>query len=244
MDGRTLEFDAREGRFHNKIEVSVVAADPSAKVRDTDRQELNLTLKPETRDRVRSGGVRVLSRLDVPPGRYQIRVGVHETVGGRVSTVPYDLEVPDYSKSEFTLSGLALTSTGAASLLTPTPDAQLKEIFPVPPVASRAFTRDERLGVFVELYDAIRPAHTVDLTTTITSLDADDQRPRFSSQDSRTMEAGTTARTHGFKSEIALRDLAPGRYLLRVEATSRFDERTVSREVPFEVRDAAAPITH
>ena len=157
-------------------------------------------------------------------------------MGGAISTVPYDLEVPDYSKTPFTLSGLTLTSSAAGALMTPQPDPQLKEIFPVPPVATRTFDRDEMLGVFVELYDNSTPgAHTVDFTTTVT--DINELRTRFSAQESRTIDAGASVRTHGFRTNVPLGDLVPGKYLLRVEATSRFDERTVKRDVLFEIRD-------
>jgi VWFA-related protein len=243
VDGHAIPFEARDDRFTNKVEFSIIAADHTGKVRDSDRQELNLRLKQETRERVASAGVRVLSRLDLPAGRYQIRVGVHESVGGAIATVPYDLEVPDYSKTPFTLSGLTLTSSAAGSLMTPAPDAKVKGVFPVPPVATRTFARDEMLGVFVELYDSVTQAsHAVDFTTTVTSLE--DLTPRFSSQDTRRIDGAPGVRAHEFRADVPLRDLAPGRYLLRVEATSRLDERTVVRQVPFEVRDRPTSMTY
>jgi VWFA-related protein len=243
VDGQAVPFDLRDDRFTNTMEFSIVAADHTGKVQDSDRQELNLKLKQDTRDRVASAGVRVLSRLDLPAGRYQIRVGVHESVGGAVATVPYDIEVPDYSKAAFTLSGLTVTSSAAGALMTPAPEARIKQVFPVPPAATRTFGRDERLGVFVELYDNATPAaHAVDFTTTVTSLD--DLGPRFSAQDTRTIEAGAGVRTQEYRADVPLRDLAPGRYILRVEATSRVDERTVARQVLFEVRDTPRSMTY
>jgi hypothetical protein len=242
VDGRTLEFMEQEGRFTNRVEFSIVAGDHQGRVRDSDRQELNLKLKPETLERVKHGGLRVLSRLEVPPGRYQLRVGVHEAVTGRVATVPYDLEVPEFAKMPLALSGLTLTSTAAAAFMTPQPDAALKEVFPVPPVATRTFTRGETLGVFTEVYDNSTPqAHTVDLTASIRP--ADDVQTVFRTQEQRAVEAGTAIRTHGFKVEVPLRDLNPGRYVLRVEATSRADERPVIRDVPFEIRGESASTT-
>ena len=243
VDGHAIPFESRDDRFNNKVEFSIVAADHTGRVRDSDRQELNLKLKQETRERVTSAGMRVLSRLELPAGRYQIRVGVHESVGGAVATVPYDLEVPDYSQTPFALSGLTLTSSAAGSLMTPTPDDRVKAIFLVPPVATRTFGRDEILGVFVELYDsATQASHAVDFTTTVTSLD--DLTPQFSAQDTRHIDAAPGLRTHGFRTDGPLRDLTPGRYLLRVEATSRLDERTVARQVPFEVRDSLRSLTY
>ena len=108
IDGGGLKFEERDGRFNEKVEVSVVAVDYQGNVRGSDRQTLDLKLRPETHQIVAgNGGVRLLSRLDLPPSRYQIRVGVHESVGSAVGTLPYDLEVPDYSKASFLLSGRA-----------------------------------------------------------------------------------------------------------------------------------------
>lgn len=237
VDAATLKFDRRDDRFANKIEVSVVAADHHGKIRDTDRQEIDLKLKPETYQRFTSGGLRVLSRLNLPPARYQIRVGVHETVGGAVATVPYDLEVPEYTKKTFALSGLAITSTSAASLMTLKPDPILKNVFPAPPMATRVFNRDDVIGMFTELYDSSTPlAHSVDFVVTVRS--AVDGRSLLTSRDSRTLGASAGLQTLSFKNEIPLRDLPPGQYVLRVEAVSRMDDRTAVREVPFEVRDS------
>jgi VWFA-related protein len=243
LDGARLPFEERDGRFVNNLEFSIVAADHQGKVRDSDRKELNLKLKPETRDRMMGGGVRVLSRLELPPARYQIRVGVHESINGGIATVPYDLEVPDYTRTPLSLSGVALTSTAAAALMTPEPDAHLKKIFPVPPVATRVFTPGERLVVFAELYDtASTTPYTVDFTTTIRRVD--DVTSVFKAQESRVLGGAAGARALGFKAQVPLSDLAPGKYVLRLEATSRLDERTVGREVPFEVRESTRTTTN
>jgi VWFA-related protein len=81
VGGSALRFNQLDDRFVNTLEFSIVAADHQGKVRDSSRRELNLKLRPGTRERLAHGGVRVLSRLNVPPGRYHLRVGVHE--GGR-----------------------------------------------------------------------------------------------------------------------------------------------------------------
>ena len=182
------------------------------------------------------GGVRMLSRIELPPARYQLRVGLHESVGGAVSTVPYDLEVPDYAKTQFALSGLVLTSTAAASLVTPKPDPQLKDVFPAPPIATRSFARDETLGVFAELYDRSTPAqHEVDLVMSIRP--AEGGAAVFNSREPRTVTP--SARTHGYKVQASLKDLSPGHYVVRVEAVSKLGKHTAYREVPIEVRDTA-----
>ena len=239
IDGAGLRFEEREGRFNEKVEVSVVAVDYQGNVKGTDRQTLDLKLRPETHQAVTgNGGVRLFSRLDLPPSRYQIRVGVHESVGNAVGTLPYDLEVPDYSKTSFSLSGLLLTSSAAGAFMTPRPDAQIKELLPAPPIATRVFDRRQTLVFLTELYDnSTRSSHAIDFAATVRA--AGDGRVVFNSRDERTIQAGTTPRTEGYQGEIPLTDFAPGTYVLRVEATTRTGNQFAFREIPFEVNDSA-----
>jgi VWFA-related protein len=244
IDGGGLRFEEREGRFNEKVEVSIVAVDYQGNVRGSDRQTLDLKLRPETHQVVTGGGgVRLLSRLDLPPSRYQIRVGVHESVGSAVGTLPYDLEVPDYSKTSFSLSGLLLTSSAAGAFVTPRPDAQVKGLLPAPPIATRIFDPQQTIAFLTELYDnSNRSSHAVDLIASVRA--ASDGRIVFNTRDERTIQAGNTTRTEAYKGEISLKDFAPGTYVLRVEATSRTDNQFAFRELPFEVSDAAPRATN
>ena len=241
IDGRSLKFDQQDGRFNESVEISIVAADNHGKVQGGGRQNFELKLLPQTHDLLTHAGVRLLSRIDLPPARYQIRVGAHESVGGAVGTVLYDLEVPDYSKDSFALSGVVLTSSRAVEFATPQPDKGLADVFPSPPTATRAFTRDETVACFVELYDhSSQAAHSVDLVTTIRS--AANGRTAFTARDARQIKAEASEKTpiHGFESEFQLAELTPGMYVLRLEATSTANQQTASREIPFEVIDTSA----
>ena len=64
------------------------------KIRGGDRSVVNFALKPENRQRFAQTGVRVSTRLQLPPGRYQLRVAARESATGRVGSVNYDLDVP------------------------------------------------------------------------------------------------------------------------------------------------------
>ena len=236
IDGSALQFQERDGRFAESVEVSIVAADQRARVQGGDRQSFDLNLMPETYERIRGSGIRLLSRLDLPPGRYQIRIGAHETTGGTTGTVPYDLVVPDYDDIRFDLSGVLVTSTAAGNYATANPDAaELGDALPAPPVATRVFSAAETLAWFTEVYDRSSPAvHTIAFTTSVE--DATSGRTVFESTDRREVPASRTLQTHGFRSELPLRDLAPGRYVLRVEAASTMGEHRAQRELLFEIR--------
>lgn len=236
IDGSSLQYRHQDGRFLEHLELSIVAADHDGKVRGSDRQTLNLKLKPETHERLTSGGgVRMLSRIALPPARYQLRIGLHESNGGAVSTVPLDLEVPDYAKLPFALSGLVITSTAAPRLMTPRPDPLLKEALPLPPVATRSFDPHETMAVFAEIYDrSAASPHEVDVKVVVMPVGG--VNPAFTAAETRTMAASATTRTHGYRAEIPLNGMAPGDYVLRVEASSRAGSHTAAREIPFTVR--------
>ena len=124
IDGPSLKFEQKDGRYNERLEVSIVAVDEKAKVQGGDRQTFDLKLMPQTYERLRTTGVRLLSRLPLPPGATRSVSARSESTGGTIATVPIDVEVPDYSKMPFALSGVALTSSAAERLVTANPDPE------------------------------------------------------------------------------------------------------------------------
>jgi VWFA-related protein len=244
IDGATLKYKQQEGRFIEDLELSIVAADYDGKVRGSDRQTMNLKLKPETHQvMMTGGGVRMLSRIELPPSRYQIRVGVHESNGGAIGSVPIDLEVPDYSKAPFAMSGVAITSSAAPKLYTSKPDPLLKDVLPLPPTATRVMTAVETLSVFAEIYDRSTPvAHDVDIELSVRPKDGG--AAVFTAREARTVEAGGGMRTVGYKADVPLKDLRAGGYVLRIEAKTRAAEHAAVREIPFTVKAVSPLLTY
>jgi len=234
IDGGSLAFEEQDGRFNEKIEVSIVAADQRARVQAGDRQEFNLRLQPATRERISRTGVRLLSRLELPPGRYQIHVGANEASGGTTGTVPYDVEIPDYAKSPFELSGIVLTSSSANSFVTSNQDPLLKDAIPSSPVATRSFSPEETLTTYAEVYLAAGSARTVTMTTSV--QDAREGKTVFQAQDRRAVDAAARPITQGFSTHIPLKNLSPGSYILRIDAQSSIGGYAMERIVPFYVR--------
>ena len=231
LRGRDLKLDP-----NNKIELSYYAIDTQGKYRGGTSDQVTWgSLRPETKARVEQTGFRILNRVDLPPGRYQMRFAAHDTGGGSLGSVIYDLEVPDFSKPALAISGLAITSGSASQLPTTRPDEQLKGVLPGPPVALRNFPTNDEMAVFAEVYDneASKP-HKVDIATTVT---AEDAKVVFKNEEERSSSDIQGKRGgYGYVERIPVRDLAPGTYVLKVEARSRLGQGpTVSREVQFSV---------
>jgi VWFA-related protein len=234
LQGDDLKFAEASGLFNNTLELWVSAWDQTGKVRDSKPNTIKLGLRPETHAAISRLGFRYLTRLQVPPGRYQIRIGGRESGGGKVGTVLYDLEVPDYWEAPFAMGGLVVTSGSASRVPTANPDPELKDVLPGPPAAIREFPAGDTLAVFTEVYDgeAARPHH-VDIVTTLT---ADDGRVVFKTEEDRASSELAGARGgYGIRADLPLKGIAPGLYVLQVEARSRLG-RAAARQVQLRVR--------
>jgi VWFA-related protein len=231
LRGRDMKVDP-----NSKILLSYLAIDANGKVKGGNTDSLTLTnLKPESKARIEQSGLRMLNRLDLPPGKYQLRIAAHDPAGGNVGSVQYDLEVPDYAKAPFSMSGLVLTSGAGSIFPTVKADEQLKPMLPGPPVALRSFPQNDEIALFTEVYDnAAGTPHKVDIITTVTT---DEGKVLYKTDETRdSTDLGGKRGGYGYTTRVPLKDLALGSYVLKVEAKSRLGNTPpVARELQFTV---------
>jgi VWFA-related protein len=233
---QTLHFVEENGKFNEDIELHVLAVDGSGKMQDGGPTTMPLRLSAPNHDAVMANGFRVLRRLTVPPGRYQIRVAAREANGKEVGTVTQTLDVPDFSKGSLQMSGVMVSAKSAIRIPTANPDPQLKDVLPGSPTATRDFPRGDVLAIFAEVYDnQPSPPHRVAISSSILT---DDGREMFAAADERSSEDLQGKKGgYGYTRELPLGDLPPGRYVLRVTAHSLLGTNVaVSRDVEFRVR--------
>lgn len=236
VDPRAITFIEKNGKFSEGLEVHVLAFDQNGKMQDGGRTSAPMELTAHSADIVKSTGFRITRRLTLSPGRYLIRVAAREANGGAVGTVSQTIDVPDFSKGALNLSGITLTSDSAAQMPTANPDPGLKDVLPAPATAIRTFPRSDTLSIFAEVYDN-QPStpHRVAIASTVL---ADDGRVMFTASDERSSsDLQGKKGGYGYQRAIPLKEFAPGRYVLRVEARNLSSTNvTAAREVEFRVR--------
>src|SRR6476661_8453538 len=88
LRGRDLKLDQ-----NTKVLLSYLAIDANGKIKGGNTDSLTMNnMRPETKSRIEGTGLRLLNRMDLPPGKYQLRIAAHDSTGGNVGSVQYDLE--------------------------------------------------------------------------------------------------------------------------------------------------------
>ena len=213
------------------LELSYAAVDAAGKVRAGSNDRLQLmALKPDTKAQIEQSGLRVFNRMELPPGRYAVRIATHDEAGGALGSVAYDLDVPDFHALPFSMSGLVLTSIATGRMVVAKADAQMKDVLPAPPIAERSFPQNDQVWPFAEIYDNARDTpHTVTIGATLTS-EAGAVVYKIDEEHASTEIAGPSA-TYRYRARVPLTDLAPGVYVLSVEArTHAGRDATASRQ--------------
>src|SRR5688572_14691353 len=229
----TAEFDASKlglassgGTMRGSIALSSVAVSAAGKVTRGPPQAIDIALKPESYTQATAHGVRTQSTLTLSPGRYQLRVAGGNSQAGKIGSVMYDLDVPDFRKGRLALSAVALSTTGTDRPVTviPTP----ANVLPFFPTLDREFVAGTPISLYVEAYDNDdRDSTPIDLKVEVRGPNGQVVR---SGSDRR---ARPTKGTETFVVVVPL-DVDPGSYSLHVEAAAGGD--SVSRDIPIRIR--------
>src|SRR5215831_465805 len=224
IDPTALGLTERNGRLGGELEVGFLATDVLGKVYRGQHYTADLALKPDTFAAAREQGIRVLSEIRLPPGRYQLRFAAGNP-SGKAGSVTYDLTVPDFRRDPLMLSGLALTSASSSIAGTVAPRNPLGKSLPRPATARRTFDVTDTIAVFGEVYDNA-PAKTpakIDIGVELVGTDGYSVR-------------STIAHGDHFTAMLPLADLEPGSYVVHVEAQAVGGKpRSARREIPIQI---------
>ncbi len=235
IDVKGFSFVEKGGTYNEQLSLMLAATDATGKLFPGDRHTVNLALKPETYQRMQQDGVRVITQLNLPPGRYQVRIAAGSGSGVAGSTV-YDLEVPDFYKAPFVMSGVALTSTLAGRMPTIKPKDPLGDFLPGPATAVREFDAADTIALFAEIYENERSnqPHAIDLRAELRDEGGKAVREVTEERSSTEIKGGGG---FGFAARLPLDGLKPGLYVLHVEAQSRAGDRpSTSRDIQVRVK--------
>jgi hypothetical protein len=196
----------------------------------------------------------IVRHLALAPGRYELRFNATSDVLDSSGSVYADVEVPDFSRSAISLSGIVLGGpTGAAA--SAGPDAAPASIpgnakessvpgqnsdggtplagVPVTPTSNRDFANGEDVTAFVRVYQG-GTAELVPVTMVAEVFDVADQE-KFEVSETIDPAAFDATRGGSYQLTLPFDRLEPGPHLLSISAKLP-SGRTVRRELIFRVR--------
>ena len=178
-----------------------------------------------------SGDYEILSRLPLDPGRYEIRVGIHDAASGRIGTAHAYIDVPDFGRDALSASAIVLQAS--PSPLT-APEGLFGKTVANRPTARRTFSPSDKVTALIRVYQGKDETPTdVRIESVVQNAGAKSvleeastlKSVRFSDAADRAADVELT---------LPLDRLPPGDYLLTM--TARRDKREARRDVRFAVR--------
>jgi len=215
-----IEMTAADAIRARTVDFSLVAVGTDGKIRA--RQRFRSSFSAKSGD----GKRRILfgSRVDVPPGRYQIRLGA-VSASGEIGSVFTEVQVPDFGAA-LALGGLSLASPAA-------PTAKLAEllasVLPLVPLASSEIPAGTQVVAQLPIRVSSRATGPLTIAAKLTRDGAAPQ-----SLDAPAPDVKPFAAAGGSVYTVALpANLGVGNYRLVVETTLGREKAT--REVRFKV---------
>jgi VWFA-related protein len=221
-----LRHPAAETRVRERVDLVVRAYDSDRRERGVQAFRTDLTLRPAAESE-KEGKFEVQARMELKPGRYQLRLGVHSAALGKSGSLYHDIDVPDFAKEPVSLSGIVLHATPPVTSASMAKD-KLAAFLPVSPTTQREFTKHQATA-FLRVYQGGRSA-PAPVTLNVSVVDGRDVRV-FGASETLGADRFGPARAADYRFELPLERLKPGSYLLAVDVTR--GSAAARREVPF-----------
>lgn len=232
--GQTLQFDADK-----RLAVSYQVFDLDGKVASGFYKVFSFNLGADSLERATKKGLQFVERINLKPGRYELRLAA-EQPGGPLGSVVTHIDAAKFDR-ELGLSGVALAPRRTSEVLL-VGDRALRNALSADPTALRTFRAADGLSAFAEVYtevDDVALNRLAERRFAILSA-------AISSSAGAVIAAVVAGRVdveqddgfvrEGFRADFDLSRLAPGSYVLTLEARSnQTGKRTVTRQVPFNV---------
>ncbi len=215
--GRALDDDVRVG---------ILALTPDGKIKASFQRPIKIT---GTWLPAAHGNLVVNETIDLPTEKLSLRVGVTSRALKKTGTAHIWVDPPDFTNKKLQMSGI-VSGTSAMALDAAMGLDTIRGIVPFQPTTSRTFSATETLRLFARLTWDSKPDNA---SVTIAITGAASPAPLHLTVNGQIAAGGH--REGVLDTILPLASLAPGAYVLRVEATQPGAKPAI-REVPFDVR--------
>jgi VWFA-related protein len=191
------------------------------------KEEMPLTFHDGTDDVRRYDA---FSKLTLSPGRYEIRLNAFNRTMDRSGTVFAEVEVPDFTKTPLTMSGMAIGTKRAAQ---ESRAAVLGSLLPIVPTSAREFAPSDPVSAFFRVFQP-GTAAVAPVTLQIMLLDMTN-RTVVDKTETIAAEAFDETRAASHVIDLPLSGLTRGPYVFSISAKLP-SGTSARRDVVFRIR--------
>ncbi len=233
---RDLQFENKGGVMHAVLDIFGQFTTPTGRPAGTFEDAVALDV-PENDFQQYVNRKSVYQKvLPLRPGLYKLSVVVKDETNGHMGSIEMRVRVPRFEEDQLANSSLIL-----ADLIQPLPTSQVGSGpfviggTKVRPSVNQQFTRDQQLGIYMQVYnlgidpDTHKPA--ADIHYEITK-----DGKSLLSQTEQAAKIANASQQITLQKTMPLQSLEPGKYTVQIKVTDNIKNQTVSPEVTFEVR--------
>src|SRR5579883_737715 len=240
----TIQFENKDLQFKAKDGVSEATVNIYGRITSLTRRPVNsfdhtVNVNVPTEMLAKAGDGRDIYQTTVPlaPGRYRLTIAAKDIVGGNTTTYETALDVPRLDDDHISASSLILADTlervpsnsiGAGMFTIGTSKVR--------PRIDAAFHRNEKMGIYLQLYNFEPDEKTKKPDATIQYeiiKNGSNEKVLDFSEDASKMTGGAAQLV--IEKLLPLADMEPGQYTIKINATDKKRNQTVTQSAPFTV---------
>jgi GWxTD domain-containing protein len=245
MSNITLQFDRRDLQFQDKDGVSKAIVNIYARITSMTRRPVNIfedtvTIEAPTQMLGEySKGLSVYQKsVPLPPGMYRLNVVAKDIVSGNMNNYEMALTVPHYEEEK-----LASSSVILADLIEKVPTRSIGTgqfvigSSKVRPRLTESFKRNEKMGIYVQLYNFTPDEKTQKPNGTIEYevLKKSDNAKVFEFSEDVAKIESASANQVTIEKVLPLQTLEPGQYTIKMKVTDKNSNQTLTQAASFTV---------
>jgi GWxTD domain-containing protein len=241
----TIQFDRKDLQFRQKDGVSTAHVNLYGRITSLARRPVNwfedvvsVDVPADLLQEAVQGSSIYQKIIPLPPGRYRLNVAAKDIVGGNTTNYEIALDVPRLDDEKLSQSSLIL-----ADLIEKVPTKSIGTgpfvigTSKVRPRVNETFRRDEKLGIYLQLYNfqadekTKKPDGTIEYE--IVRKDSNQKVFEFS-EDVSSLPGGAAAQVVVEKL-LPLKSLEPGQYILKMKVTDKKRNQILTPSAAFTV---------
>ncbi len=238
MEKKDLQFKTTDGVAKGVVNIYARITSMSRRVVNVWEQPVTIEAPAEMLQEASKGKAIYQNAVPLPPGNYRLNVVAKDVIGGNMNNYEVALAVPRFDDEKLGVSTVILADQIEK---VPTKNIGSGQFVigssKVRPRLSESFARDERMGIYMSLYNfepdekTQKPSGTIEYE--VVKRDTNEKIFEFSEE--LASIAGASATQVTIEKLLPMKSLVPGNYTLKMKVTDKKRNQTLTPTANFTV---------